>query len=148
MEQYSAYEYTYLPHRTAPHRTAPHRNLATTRFNSSRTAFTLLRTIISHFICGFFVALFNVSLILFNTLRRKNSNRTYTNSIGTSYIQQDIFTNSVKNTPLKYQFCAFSIKYFAINTVEKIFDSIFLLKKTSQNSILPRILPKFNRLAQ
>ncbi|CAC9616228.1 hypothetical protein [uncultured Gammaproteobacteria bacterium] len=25
--------------------------------------------------------------------------------------------------------CAFSIKYFAINTVEKIFDSIFLLKK-------------------
>jgi hypothetical protein len=28
--------------------------LTTTRFNSSRTAFTLLRTIISHFICGFF----------------------------------------------------------------------------------------------
>jgi hypothetical protein len=47
---------------------------------------------------------------LFNTLRRKKSNRTSTNSIGTSYIQQDIFTNSVKNTPLKYQFCAFSIK--------------------------------------
>jgi hypothetical protein len=66
---------------------------------------------------------------LFNTLRRKKSNRTSTNSIGTSYIQQDIFTNSVKNTPLKYQFCAFSIKYFAINTVEKIFDSIFFLKK-------------------
>jgi hypothetical protein len=38
---------------------APHR-LATTRFNSSRTTFTLLRTITSHFICGFFVALFSL----------------------------------------------------------------------------------------
>ncbi|CAB9541090.1 hypothetical protein [uncultured Gammaproteobacteria bacterium] len=48
----------------------PHRNLATTRFNSSRTAFTLLRTI-SHFICGFFIALLNINFILFNTLRKK-----------------------------------------------------------------------------
>jgi hypothetical protein len=114
------------PHRTAPHRTAPHRNLATTRFNSSRTAFTLLRTIISHFICGFFVALFNINLILFNALRGKNSNRTFTNSIGTFLnsigtfcIQQDIFTNSVK--------------YSAVNTVEKIFNATSPLKKTSQN---------------
>ncbi len=107
------------PHRTAPHRTAPHRNLATTRFNSSRTAFTLLRTIISHFICGFFVALFNVNLILFNALRGKNGNRTFTNSIGTFCIQQDIFTNSVK--------------YSAVNTVEKIFNATSPLKKTSQN---------------
>ncbi|CAC9962689.1 hypothetical protein [uncultured Gammaproteobacteria bacterium] len=114
------------PHRTAPHRTAPHRNLATTRFNSSRTAFTLLRTVISHFICGFFVALFNVNLILFNALRGKNSNRTFTNSIGTFLnsigtfcIQQDIFTNSVK--------------YSAVNTVEKIFNATSPLKKTSQN---------------
>ncbi|CAC9631830.1 hypothetical protein [uncultured Gammaproteobacteria bacterium] len=82
---------------------APHR-LATTRFNSSRTTFTLLRTITSHFICGFFVALFNVNFILFNTLR-ENSIGIFANSIVT-------FTNSVK--------------YSAVNTTS-------LLKKTSQN---------------
>ena len=90
---------------------APHR-LATTRFNSSRTTFTLLRTIISHFICGFFVALFNVNFILFNTLREKNSNRTFLNSIG-------IFANSIVTFTN-------SVKYSAVNTTS-------LLKKTSQN---------------